>query len=149
MTSLADARVLFVAAAGPRRGFGHLSRCLSFAHALGVRPLLAVVGNLHAAETAVALGADVIADATPLLISQVHPDVVIVDEPVASQARLWVEAARRAGALAVSVHDDLGNRVLIALGGSAHNRSVAAVAEALVGAHPYADVTFEAASAAA
>ena len=29
-----DARVLFVAAAGPRRGYGHLVRCISFARAL-------------------------------------------------------------------------------------------------------------------
>ena len=47
-----DARVLFVAAAGPRRGYGHLVRCVSFARALGVRPLLAVRGSRRVVDTA-------------------------------------------------------------------------------------------------
>lgn len=149
MTSLAEARVLFVAAAGPRRGVGHLVRCVSFAKALGVRPLVAVAGSMRAAEAALALGADVIVDATPLVIANLRPDVVIVDEPVATQARTWVNAARNVGALAVSVHDDLGNRVLVALGGKAQDEAVAAVAEALRSAHPYAEVTFDGASVAA
>ncbi len=38
------ARVLFRAAAGPRRGFGHLLRCRALARALGVRPLVCVRG---------------------------------------------------------------------------------------------------------
>lgn len=149
MTSFADARVLFVAAAGPRRGFGHLVRCVSFARALGVRPLVAVSGNMAAAEAALALGADVIVDASPLVVNSLRPDVVIVDDPIPMQARRWVDAARRVNALTVSVHDDLGNRVLIALGGDAKNESAAAVAEALVAAHPFAEVKFDGAQVAA
>ena len=109
MTSSADiscdARVLFAAAAGPRRGFGHLVRGVSFARALGVRPLLAVRGNRRVIDAALALGADVVADATPRVVGALRPDVVIVDDPIASHARSWIAAARRAGALVVTVHD--------------------------------------------
>ena len=109
MTSCAehgcDARVLFVAAAGPRRGYGHLVRCLSFARALGVRPMVAVHGGPRVIDAAVALGADVVAHATPRLVGPMRPDVVIVDDPVEARARLWIAAARRAGALVVTVHD--------------------------------------------
>jgi D-arabinose 1-dehydrogenase-like Zn-dependent alcohol dehydrogenase len=149
MTSLAEARVLFVAAAGPRRGFGHLVRCVSFARALGVRPLVAVTGARDTAEAALALGADVIADASPLLIGSLRPDVVIVDDPIPSKARPWVDAARRAGALHMTVHDDLGNGVLIAVGGNDQNDEAVAIAEAIVAAHPDAEVKFDGASAAA
>ena len=100
-----DARVMFVAAAGPRRGFGHLVRCISFARALGVRPLIAVRGSRRVIETALALGADLLPDAGPRVIRAMRPDVVIVDDPVERTARRWISAARRAGALVVSVHD--------------------------------------------
>jgi spore coat polysaccharide biosynthesis predicted glycosyltransferase SpsG len=100
-----EARVLFVAAAGPRRGFGHLVRCISFARALGVRPLIAVRGNQRVVETALALGADVIPDATPRTVRALRPDVVIVDDPIENTARAWIAAARRADALVVTVHD--------------------------------------------
>lgn len=100
-----DARVLFVAAAGPRRGYGHLVRSISFARALGVRPLLAVRGGRRVEEAALALGADVVPAATPRILRRMRPDVVIVDDPVARAARRWMASARRAGALVVSVHD--------------------------------------------
>jgi spore coat polysaccharide biosynthesis predicted glycosyltransferase SpsG len=100
-----DARVMFVAAAGPRRGYGHLVRCVSFARALGVRPLIAIRGSRRVIETALALGADVLPDAGPRVIRAMRPDVVIVDDPVERTARRWMAAARRAGALVVSVHD--------------------------------------------
>jgi spore coat polysaccharide biosynthesis predicted glycosyltransferase SpsG len=109
MTSSADiscdARVLFAAAAGPRRGFGHLVRCVSFARALGVRPLIAVRGRRRVIDAALSLGADVVAEATPRIVRALRPDVVIIDDPIASRARPWIAAARRAGALVVTVHD--------------------------------------------
>ena len=57
----APLRVLFRAAAGPRRGFGHLVRCRSLARALGVRPLVCAAWQRHAADDrALALGCDVV-----------------------------------------------------------------------------------------
>lgn len=105
MTSFADMRVIFRAAAGPRRGFGHLVRCLSLARALGVRPLLSVRGDANARETALALGGDVLADDGMGVLIAMQPDVVVIDDPVAADARRWMAAARRIGALVVTIHD--------------------------------------------
>jgi spore coat polysaccharide biosynthesis predicted glycosyltransferase SpsG len=103
--SCADRRVLFVAAAGARRGFGHLVRCRSLARAMGVRPLIAVRGGQRVIDTALVLGCDVIPDARPGLVSRIQPDVLVVDDPIARQAAPWIAAGRRAGALVVSIHD--------------------------------------------
>jgi len=105
MTSFAEMRVVFRAAAGPRRGFGHLVRCLSLARALGVRPLLSLRGDAGARDTALALGADVLADDTMGVLLAMQPDVVVIDDPIAADARRWMAAARRIGALVVTVHD--------------------------------------------
>ena len=105
MKPSAELRVLFRAPAGARRGFGHLVRCISLARAMGVRPLIAVRGSRKAMEVGLALGADVLASATSRSIARVHPDVVVIDDPSASHAQRWIAAARRAGALVVTVHD--------------------------------------------
>jgi hypothetical protein len=110
MMSLAEARVLFVAAAGPRRGLPHLVQYLLLARAHGMRPLVAVPGPQHEAETALALGADVIAQATPAVIDTMQPDVIIVDDAVAAQTGSWIIAGQRVGALILDV-DDLGVRL--------------------------------------
>jgi hypothetical protein len=163
MTSFADdtshARVLFVAAAGPRRGYGPLVRCISFAHALGVRPLMAVQGGRSVLETALVLGADVVPDATPRAIDALQPDVVIVDEPVEAKARPWIAAARRAGALVVTfralrlvdetadsaadarmTRTPRGRGVRIELDADLRLKLAAAVADAIMTAEPDADV---------
>ena len=100
-----QARIVFVAAAGPRWGYGHLVRCISFAHALGVRPLMIVRGEKCVVETALALGADVVPNATPATLEAFCPDVVIVDDPVEAKSQRWIAAARRSGALVVTVRD--------------------------------------------
>jgi len=105
MTSCGDLRVLFRAAAGPRRGYGHLVRCRSLARALGVRPLLALRGGQRVMETAVALGCDVVQGHAARVLSRLQPDVLIVDDPIAADARRWMRAARRVGSLVVSIHD--------------------------------------------
>jgi spore coat polysaccharide biosynthesis predicted glycosyltransferase SpsG len=104
MTSCADLRVLFRAPAGPRRGFGHLIRCRSLARALGVRPLVALRGSTQVEESALVLGCDIVRGGTRLLQS-LDPDVLVVDDPIAADARRWIAAGRRAGCLVVSVHD--------------------------------------------
>jgi spore coat polysaccharide biosynthesis predicted glycosyltransferase SpsG len=105
MTSSADLRIVFRAAAGPRRGFGHLVRCVSLARALGVRPLMSVRGGTRVRDTALAFGADVLADDTPQVLRFVRPDVVVIDDPIASNASRWMQMARRLGALVVTIHD--------------------------------------------
>ena len=105
MTPSSDLRVLFRVAAGPRRGFGHLVRCISLARAMGVRPLLCLRGPATVVETAIALGADILTDATPRSIALLRPDVVVVDDPIPGATRSWIAAARRAGAVVVTVHD--------------------------------------------
>ena len=105
MTSLAEARVLFVAAAGLRRGLPSLVEYLVVARAHGMRPLVAVPGSAREAEMVVALGADVIARATPTHLEAMRPDVVVVDDPIAAQTGSWIIAAQRAGALILTVND--------------------------------------------
>jgi spore coat polysaccharide biosynthesis predicted glycosyltransferase SpsG len=105
MTPSADLRVLFRAPAGARRGFGHVVRCLSLARALGVRPLIALRGSRQARHAALRLGADLIASPTVAAIAALKPDVVVIDDPVSADARRWIRAARKAGALAVTMHD--------------------------------------------
>lgn len=101
----ATLRVLFRAPAGARRGFGHLVRCLSLARALGVRPLVALRGDQAASDVALSLGADLVASPSLRAVRALAPDLVVVDDPVASQARRWIRAARAAGALVVTIHD--------------------------------------------
>jgi spore coat polysaccharide biosynthesis predicted glycosyltransferase SpsG len=105
MTASADLRVLFRAPAGPRRGFGHLVRCRSLARALGVRPLIAIRGGQRVRAAARSLGCDVIDGPAAAVIARVAPHVVIVDDPIASDARRWIACARRAGCRVVTVHD--------------------------------------------
>ena len=105
MTSCGDLSILFRASAGPRRGYGHLVRCRSLARALGVRPLVALRGGPRVVETAVSLGCDVIRGSASNLLRCLSPDVLVVDDPVAADARRWMRAARRVGCLVVSIHD--------------------------------------------
>jgi UDP-2,4-diacetamido-2,4,6-trideoxy-beta-L-altropyranose hydrolase len=105
MTSSGDLRVLFRAPAGSRRGFGHLVRCLSLARALGVRPLIALRGSQSAADVALALGAELVASPSRRGMRALAPDVVVIDDPIAAHARRWIAAARRVGAMVVTIHD--------------------------------------------
>jgi spore coat polysaccharide biosynthesis predicted glycosyltransferase SpsG len=97
--------VLFRAPAGPRRGFGHVVRCLSLARALDVRPLLALRGGVRVRHAALALGADLLASPTLRSMRAFRPDLLVVDDPIAADARRWIRAARRAGAIVVTLHD--------------------------------------------
>jgi spore coat polysaccharide biosynthesis predicted glycosyltransferase SpsG len=105
MTSCGDLRILFRAAAGPRRGYGHLVRCRSLARALGVRPLVALRGGRRVMDTAVALGCDVVSGSAARVLSRLRPDVLVVDDPIAVDARGWIRVARRIECLVVSIHD--------------------------------------------
>jgi len=80
-------------------------RCRSLARALGVRPLVALRGDVHVEETAIALGCDVVRGGPSRLLKRLSPDVLVVDDPIAADARRWIRAGRRAGCLVVSLHD--------------------------------------------
>jgi spore coat polysaccharide biosynthesis predicted glycosyltransferase SpsG len=183
-------RVLFRVAAGPRRGFGHLVRSISLARAMGVRPLLSLRGPAEVQDTAIALGADVLTDGSPRSIRLLRPDVLVVDDPVASATRAWVTAAKCVGTVVVTIHDlglgftggdvvidgsitrtarvrprrvgltgaryaildpalpvgvrsravDRERRVLVALGGGPRREIARAIADAIAGADPRAQI---------
>jgi spore coat polysaccharide biosynthesis predicted glycosyltransferase SpsG len=105
MSVLPDIRVLFRAAAGAKRGFGHLVRCRSLARALGVRPLVSVGGTSQARDVALLLGCDLVTGTPQRLIRALALDLLIVDDPIASHAAAWIDAARAAGVATVSIHD--------------------------------------------
>ncbi|HEY0872338.1 MAG TPA: hypothetical protein VGD94_02615 [Vicinamibacterales bacterium] len=105
MSALPEIRVLFRAAAGARRGFGHLVRCRSLARALGVRPLVCVRGPAATRHIALRLGCDVVNGTARSLIASLAPDVLVVDDPIASHARSWIAAARAANVPVVTIHD--------------------------------------------
>ena len=105
MASRTSLRVLFVAAAGPRIGFGHLVRCRSLARALGVAPLVTVRGTPATRRRAASLGwrLSAVRNAGDLL--RLDPQLLVVDDPSARMARAWVERARRLGVPVATVHD--------------------------------------------
>jgi spore coat polysaccharide biosynthesis predicted glycosyltransferase SpsG len=101
----APLRIVFRAPAGPRRGFGHLVRCVQLSRALGVRPLVALRGTRRAVDAALVIGADLLAAPSIRTLAALRPDIVVIDDPVAADARRWIRAARRAGAAVVTIHD--------------------------------------------
>jgi spore coat polysaccharide biosynthesis predicted glycosyltransferase SpsG len=97
-------RVLFCAAAGPGRGFGHLMRCRTLARTLGTKPLVALRGSRQTARVARKIGL-VVSPTKPATLSGRDVDLVVIDDPDARHARAWVRAARRAGIPAATVRD--------------------------------------------
>lgn len=96
--------ILFCAAAGPHRGFGHLIRCGVLADALGVRRDVALRGSLDTVHAAVRQGWTV-HDGSDHLVADLSPDLVIIDEPSGAHASDWVRQAHAIGVPAVTVHD--------------------------------------------
>ena len=105
MSALPEIRVLFRAAAGERRGFGHLVRCRSLARALGIRPLVCVRGTSAARDIALRLGCDVVNGTARQLLRALKPDIVVIDDPIASHASRWISMARAAHIPVVTIHD--------------------------------------------
>lgn len=126
-------RCVFRIAAGPRVGFGHLMRARALARCLDMDISISLRGG-RAARAAADVVGPVVADAEALR----EADVLVVDDPSPAHGRAWVARARRAGILAISVHDD--ERVhaadLVICGALGTRRPVAAV-EALHGARYY------------
>lgn len=97
--------VLFRAAAGPRQGFGHLVRCTSLANAMCVPAQISVRGGEAAHHAARAMGCELVSGGPKTAIASSNCQVLVVDDPVVSDAQPWIHAARRAGRPVASVHD--------------------------------------------
>ena len=101
----ADNVVLFRAAAGPRRGFGHLVRCKSLAKALNVTPIVSLRGTEKTKRAARTMGCELVAGGPKAALASSGCRVLVVDDPIASDARRWIRAARETGRKVASVHD--------------------------------------------
>jgi spore coat polysaccharide biosynthesis predicted glycosyltransferase SpsG len=97
--------VLFVVAAGPRAGFGHLVRARSLARVLGVPALVIVRGTAATRRRAASGGWQVISAADVTALQRLAPDVLVVDDPSIVATRAWVRRARRAGIPVATLHD--------------------------------------------
>ncbi len=97
--------VLFRAAAGPRRGFGHLVRCRSLARALDITPVVSLRATADTARHAAALGCTVVEGGPRHVLAHTPWDVLVVDDPNRAAAAAWIRAGRRAGRPVVTVHD--------------------------------------------
>jgi spore coat polysaccharide biosynthesis predicted glycosyltransferase SpsG len=107
MTTAGAERVLFRAAAGPRRGFGHLMRCGVLARMLGTRRELSLRGSAATARAARALGWRVLAQRGSALdtLQRFAPTLLVIDDPSSRAARVWVRAAQQLGIPVASAHD--------------------------------------------
>ena len=97
--------VIFRVAAGPRCGFGHIVRCRSLAAALGVEPRVSIRGVAATREAAASLGWTVVDVDSDRRLRSMNPALLVIDDPSAAAARVWVERARRLGIPVASVHD--------------------------------------------
>jgi len=97
-------RVVCVAAAGPRRGFGHLVRCGVVARALGVPFEVVLRSSPRTAATARRLGWRVLRS-TASLDTRPRPDLVVVDDPSTVHAGYWVRQANLRRIPVATIHD--------------------------------------------
>ncbi|MEO8481944.1 MAG: hypothetical protein ABI634_07015 [Acidobacteriota bacterium] len=95
--------VLFVVAAGPRCGFGHLVRAAVLADALGASRQLVLRGPESARHVALAFGWTV--HCGPRVLSTLDPDLLVVDDPTTREGARWVRLARAARVPIVVVRD--------------------------------------------
>lgn len=98
-------RVVFRVAAGPRQGFGHLSRATVLARALGATAHLSLRGGRQAAAVARARGWTLASGSPRAVLARLAPDLLVIDDPRARAAASWLGAARAAGVPVASIHD--------------------------------------------
>lgn len=104
-TAAAGLRLLFRTAAGPRLGYGHLIRCRSLSRALGTAPAVSLRGTAVTQAVASRLGFTLIGDLAGALAATDRPCVLVIDDPSASHAAIWVRRARSLGVPVATVHD--------------------------------------------
>ncbi|HEY6362336.1 MAG TPA: hypothetical protein VIX63_14590 [Vicinamibacterales bacterium] len=105
MPRTSDFRVIFVVAAGPRIGFGHLVRCRSLARALGVAPVVVLRGSPDTRRRAAAGGLQLVNLRSDDELRRLDPQVIVVDDPWPAAVVAWVRRARRAGVPVATIHD--------------------------------------------
>jgi spore coat polysaccharide biosynthesis predicted glycosyltransferase SpsG len=103
MTMTSSPFTLFVSAAGPEMGFGHLVRVTRIADALGARRELVLAGSTDALGVALRFGWTVHRGRDP--IAALDPELVVIDDPSAARRAAWVRRARAAG-IPVAVLED-------------------------------------------
>lgn len=110
MSIIRPMTVVFRAAAGPRRGFGHLARCRALARALGVPALVSLRAGPATRRAAAGAGVTVV-DGGLRGLDRLRPSLVVVDDPAARHARAWVRGARRRGLPVAAISDAGRGRV--------------------------------------
>src|SRR5262245_31960422 len=107
MAAMGAQRVLFRAAAGPRRGFGHLMRCGVIARVLGCGRDLSLRGSASSARAARSLGWRLLGErgTAEKILRRFAPTLLVIDDPSTRAAISWVRAARRLGIPVASAHD--------------------------------------------
>lgn len=95
--------VLFVAAAGPELGFGHLIRAGVLADTLGVERQIVLRGPSAAIDAAIRFGWTV--HLGPSVIDALAPDLVVIDDPSRVEIARWMRRARRAHVPVATIHD--------------------------------------------
>jgi spore coat polysaccharide biosynthesis predicted glycosyltransferase SpsG len=98
-------RVIFVVAAGPRIGFGHLVRSRSLARALGVPPVVVLRGSAKTRRRAGNAGWQLVNIGSDQELRRLDPQVIVVDDPQPAAVASWVRRARRAGVPVATIHD--------------------------------------------
>ncbi len=97
--------VVFRVAAGSRIGFGHVVRCRSIARALGVEPLVSIRGNAATRIAAASIGCSPLQSSSERVLRALNPGLIVIDDPCARAAAVWVRRARKLGCPVASVHD--------------------------------------------
>jgi hypothetical protein len=98
-------RLLFRMAAGPRIGFGHLVRCRSLAHALGIEPTASVRGTPRTRLIARSRGWALVEGAGVAALRRPEHELLLLDDPSSRHAAIWVRRAHQLAIPVASVHD--------------------------------------------
>lgn len=98
-------RVLFRVAAGPRIGSGHLVRALRLSSLTGLPATFSIRGAAGQLRVATREQLEIVGGSASSTIESVRPSLLVVDDPSARAAAVWVSAARERGCPVVALAD--------------------------------------------